>query len=131
VAVTIALVGWMGKVAQAGAATPQVGEAAATVVRRVVVVASQPAPEPYISLEAAPASRTVVVVSQPGRVVHRSSGAPAAPAAAAAAVAPVTAPTTAPVTAPTTAPVTAPVVRSAPAPAPQPAPAPVTTSSGS
>ncbi len=87
-AATIALVGWMGRAAQATGgeeATAQV------IIRRVVVVEEQTAPEPYIALEAVPAGRTVTVVTQPARVVRRTTAA-AAPAAttAAPAAAPVT-----------------------------------------
>ena len=89
-AATIVLVGWMGRAAQAGAA-PASPEATPTIIRRVVVVQEQPAPEPYISLEAVPAGRTVTVVTQPARVVHRAPAAGAAtPAATAPAAAPVT-----------------------------------------
>lgn len=81
-AATIVLVGWMGRAAQAGGSVTNV-VSMPTVIRRVVVVQEQPAPEPYISLEAVPAGRTVTVVTQPARVVHRAPAAtPAAPAAA-------------------------------------------------
>ncbi len=67
--------GWIDRAAANGPVAP-----AATTIRRVVVVAPQPEPVPYITLEAVLPGRTVTVVTQPPRVVHR---APAASTAAA------------------------------------------------
>lgn len=72
VAVTVLLVGWMGRNARAdGAAiTPS-----PPTIRRVVVVETQPEPEPYIALQAVPAGRTVVVVRRPAQVIRRAPAA--------------------------------------------------------
>jgi hypothetical protein len=89
-AATIALVGWMGRPAGASG-VEAVTAAAPPIIRRVVVVEAQPDPEPYITLEAAPAGRTVTVVTQPARVVSRTTAAaPAASVAPAQVAAPVT-----------------------------------------
>ena len=81
VAATISLVGWMGRAAQAEDAS-----SAASVpptIRRVVVVLTPSTAEPYIALEAVSAGRTVVVVTQPARVIRRApavaAGTPSAP----------------------------------------------------
>ena len=78
-AATIVLVGWMGRVAQAGAAS-ETQAPVVQIIRRIVVVQDQPAPEPYISLEAAPAGQTVTVVTTPVRVIHTAPVAAPAPA---------------------------------------------------
>ncbi len=83
VAITVSLVGWMGRAARAD------GSPAAPVpqtIRRVVVVQTPPQTEPYIALEAVPAGRNVVVVIQPAPVIRRAP----APAAATQAAPPVT-----------------------------------------
>jgi hypothetical protein len=72
VSATIAMIGWMGR--SAGASAPT---SATVTVRRVVVVEPQPEPVPYITLEAVLPGRTVTVVTQPPRVVHRAPGAAA------------------------------------------------------
>jgi hypothetical protein len=76
----------MGRVTPAGAAS-ETATPVVQIIRRIVVVQDQPAPEPYISLEAAPAGQTVTVVTTPARVIHV---APAAPAPAVVVAAPVT-----------------------------------------
>ncbi|HEX5631106.1 MAG TPA: hypothetical protein VFY15_05550, partial [Acidimicrobiia bacterium] len=68
-AATIAMVGWIGR---ASAGEPVT---AATTVRRVVVVVPPPDPVPYITLEALLPGRTVTVVTQAPRVVHRAPAA--------------------------------------------------------
>ncbi len=76
-AATIAMVGWIGRASAGEPMTP-----AATTVRRVVVVVPPPDPVPYITLEALLPGRTVTVVTEAPRVVHR---APAASSTASAA----------------------------------------------
>lgn len=68
VAATIAMVGWMGRVATAGS---DLEGAPAEVIRRVVVVETR-SPEPYIALKAAEAGQEVVVITRPAQVIHRA-----------------------------------------------------------